>query len=193
MEIGEPCNENIDCKSNACVDNFCYECADDSYCEAGNICGNNETHENVCCQKAQFGYETCTECPAGKYDHDRNIKTVCQECPAGMYQDSEKGTICDICPQGWQSATGQSECTKIDYCGSQVDVYPVVPHKCANSECNTTEDGYRCGKCTDRSTWLEYDKHARFKQTVGILKNSRSVGHSSNCLLYTSPSPRDRG
>ena len=169
--LGGPCVENRDCLSDACLNNICVECSHDSYCTLDHICGNNETHQNICCVERGSGFHSCAECSVGKFDHDNDIYTECQNCAPGFYQDLRGQTSCKLCNVGNQSSEGQTGCIPIDYCGEQIGVLPVVPHKCTMSECISEDHGYSCGKCTDGDVWASYDTHVRFQMTSGFLKN----------------------
>ena len=137
-------------------------CTDDSHCNISSICANYE-----CCQESE-GNHGCDECPAGKYDHDLNVKTECENCPQGYYQDQTGQTSCKLCVNGKKASPGQSECTNIEYCKEDNFILPEVPNKCVNSECIEGDGGYSCGDCTDLETWTSYKRHVLTGTNVEI-------------------------
>ena len=67
---------------------------------------------------------------------------------------------CKLCGKGKQSAEGVSTCSDIDVCGDQKGLLPKQLHKCWNSKCKPSGTTYTCGKCTDKTTWTAYERHA---------------------------------
>lgn len=81
--------------------------------------------------------QSCTRCGAGKYeDYPERCTTCvvgqfstagsasCNTCAVNEYQDSEGGTGCKACPNGWStfSLKGQSKCEAICPDGAVTDV-----------------------------------------------------------------------
>ena len=57
-----------------------------------------------------IGTVSCSLCPAGKYDHDGDTKTLCELCPPGRFSDVVGATECaGVCEEeGTYAAPGQT-------------------------------------------------------------------------------------
>jgi hypothetical protein len=116
------------------------------------------------------GKEPCTNCPAGKHDHDSEPTTACRRCLPGFFSieralkchkcppgqadsDSNPATACEACPPGTQSE--QKNGSASIACGScppgRVDLDSNSATLCTNcragtySTTATVEACYACG------------------------------------------------
>ena len=95
-------------------------------------------------------HEKCTSCALGKFSTAGSAS--CNSCAINEYQDSEGGTGCKTCPNGWSTFTlkGQSKCEAICPDGAVTDVND---QSCfcndGNHLCKHTGSGIKA--CTVRS------------------------------------------
>ena len=122
----------------------------------------------VLCAPGFFGAFSCMPAPAGKFVADSGA-LVATDCLVGRFSSTEGSAACDLAPIGFfVNVTGASSAT-------------------ACPEGATTES---TGSASAEACIVEGVLDSDFD---GVMDSADICPVTTVCLLYTSPSPRDRG
>ena len=163
---------------------ICTNCTAGSYADSGktvcvlcergkwsSVVGANDVSTCQNCSSGRYSSATgvseesgCNRCGAGRFSSEEGATTACTSCPGGFYQDETSAKSCKLKSNGTIVLGGAAfvDVPKGSYIGCDGTCFS----SCLAGTYGSDPPTDRCFDCP--------------------------AGWSSSCLLYTSPSPRDR-